>query len=136
MKLLRLMQWIIWSNHISLQRLKQAVEKVENLISKEEKNNTKSFHGILQDDIIFIESNRDYLSIYTLTGRKDLRLTLKEAISLLDKNTFARAHKSFVVNTKKITVINKRSCIVAGHEIPLGKTGKKDIVQRLNVLDR
>ena len=64
-------------------------------------------HIFQEDDVIFIESDRYYVEVNTLTGKSVIRITLKSLASILPKK-FLRINKSIIINTDFISQIDHK----------------------------
>ena len=72
------------------------------------------------DDILYAESNGNYMQ-FVLAGKKILsRLTMSEAEALLPRSLFIRIHRSYLVAKKQITKIDKNNVWVNTIELPVG----------------
>lgn len=72
-------------------------------------------------DLIYVEGLKDYLKFYTVHSEKPI-LTLKSMKSLeeeLSKKQFMRVHRSFMVNLKKITTIERNRIVFGDTYIPV-----------------
>ena len=58
-------------------------------------------------DIVFIQANGDYVSIYTEKGVWLKEMTMKETEKILPLECFVRVHRSFIVNTSCIKAIDR-----------------------------
>lgn len=80
------------------------------------------------DDLIYIEGLKDYVKYYTVHSEKPI-LSLKSMKSLeeeLSAKNFMRVHRSYIINLKKITII-ERSRIVFGEKyIPVSEKYKEN----------
>ena len=87
------------------------------------------------NEICWIESERNYISIYTETDRINLHLSISEIQEQLPKKLFVRVHKSFIVAQKKVDLIEKGQLRVQRQNqtklIPLGESFKKAFVQAI-----
>lgn len=92
----------------------------------------KKVHKIYFDDIIYIESLRDYITIH-LSGKK---LVTKYAISafkeLLPPNNFLQIHRSFIISLKKVKGFTGNTIDLGGIELPIGRNYKKIAFQKLD----
>ncbi|NVK52109.1 MAG: response regulator transcription factor [Flavobacteriaceae bacterium] len=82
-------------------------------------------------DLIYVEGLKDYLKFYTVTSEKPI-LTLKSMKSLeeeLPKNQFMRVHRSFIVNLKKITTIERNRIVFGDKYIPVSEKYKDDFLK-------
>lgn len=89
----------------------------------------KKIHKLLLNELIYIESLKEYLAYYTTTGKIIALGTLKDVYDTLPKETFVRIHKSFVINKDYITSYNT-SAVVINQEINLtvGRMYKEEFV--------
>ncbi|CAM1347345.1 LytR/AlgR family response regulator transcription factor [Tenacibaculum crassostreae] len=82
-------------------------------------------------DLIYVEGLKDYLKFYTVTSEKPI-LTLKSMKSLEDelpKSQFMRVHRSFIVNLKKITTIERNRIVFGDKYIPVSEKYKEDFLK-------
>ena len=79
-------------------------------------------------DLIYIEGLKDYLKFYTVNSEKPI-LTLKSMKSLdeeLSDKGFMRVHRSFMVNLKKITTIERNRIVFGKKYIPVSQKHKEN----------
>ncbi|UOB15962.1 LytR/AlgR family response regulator transcription factor [Abyssalbus ytuae] len=89
-------------------------------------NMNKKYHKILFNDIIYAESIKDYLKIHT----PENSITTKRKIGDFEKGLpafFLRTHKSYIINTKKITAFTATHIELDKIEIPIGQTFKQKV---------
>lgn len=86
-------------------------------------------------DILWIESDRNYATIYTPTQVYTVHLPISKVEEKLPKNQFSRIHKSFIVASRKVDFIRRNQVgLHREHEtklIPLGAQFKKSFIQSL-----
>ena len=90
-------------------------------------NSNKKFIKINFDDIDYVESMKDYVRIFTL---KENTVT-KDTIANFEKKlppTFLRVHRSYIVNTAKITAFTKMDVEIGKKEIPIGASYKNQVL--------
>nr|MBP7498629.1 LytTR family transcriptional regulator DNA-binding domain-containing protein [Chryseobacterium sp.] len=88
-------------------------------------------HRINFDDILYVESIKDYVNIKTENQEYIVLDTLKSLENQLPEN-FIRVHKSFILNLDKIEKIDVKNVFLnSGKEIPIGETYKSDFLLRL-----
>jgi len=76
---------------------------------------------VMFDQLLYLEGGGNYMSFILTDGRKLLsRLTMAEALALLPTDTFARVHRSYIVNKTKIERIERHQLHVAGQTVPVG----------------
>lgn len=76
---------------------------------------------ILFSDILYIESQREYVKIVTVTKEYSTKMSTHEIESLLPINLFKRIHRSFIVSISKIESFTKEYVDVNGISIPIGR---------------
>ena len=92
-----------------------------------------TFHKIYLNQILYIESEANYVSVHLNDKTKILvRTTLNEFCEKLDKNKFIRIHRSYVVNLMNIDRINAAEIVVRGTKIPFSKTYKAELMKIAN----
>ena len=87
-----------------------------------------------QEDIVFIESMRDYVKFVTAGQKYVTYSTLKHLEEKLSKTIFLKVHRSYIVNINKIDDIRGNTIYLQGHQIPIGKGHKDEVLKRLNIL--
>jgi DNA-binding LytR/AlgR family response regulator len=87
-----------------------------------------------KDDILFLESMRDYVKFVTPGKSYVTYSTLKNMEEKLIGQTFLKVHRSYIVNINKIDDIRGNTIYVLGNQIPIGKGHKEDLATRLNIL--
>jgi DNA-binding LytR/AlgR family response regulator len=79
------------------------------------------------DDILFIESLKDYIKIVT----KDKTIITKQAISSIEeslpRSLFMRTHRSFIVGLKKIESYTQEIIQIAKYEIPISRSYRHEV---------
>jgi two-component system, LytTR family, response regulator len=81
-------------------------------------------------DIVYIESQRDYVKIVTIKKTYLSKISTHEIESLLPPKHFKRIHRSFIISMNKIDSYSAESVEVNGVAIPIGR-GYKDILENL-----
>lgn len=72
-------------------------------------------------DILFIKSERNYIDIQTVIKKITVRNTLENIFNELDANIFCKTHRSYIVNTSKITQKKSNSIFINKYELPLSR---------------
>lgn len=83
------------------------------------------------ENILFIESAKDYINV-NLT---DKQVVSKEKLSQFEKllpDYFLRVHRSFIVNTHKITAFTNNDVEIDEFEIPIGGFYKQIVFSKLS----
>ena len=82
------------------------------------------------NEIIYLESQRDYVKIVTTTKQITTRHTLNYFEELLPSTLFLRIHRSFIAAVPKIESISENAIEVGGKELPIGGNYKQEISRR------
>jgi two-component system LytT family response regulator len=85
---------------------------------------------ILFSEIVYVESQREYIRIVTTKNEYVSKISTHEIESLLPGNLFKRIHRSFIISLKKIDSYTAEMVEVNGISIPIGR-GYRDIIDGL-----
>ncbi|WP_431214957.1 LytR/AlgR family response regulator transcription factor [Puia sp. P3] len=87
-----------------------------------------------KDDILFLESMRDYVKFVTQGKSYITYSTLKNMEEKLIGPIFIKVHRSYIVNINKIDDIRGNTIYLLGNQVPIGKGHKDEVAARLNIL--
>ena len=85
---------------------------------------------ILFSEILYIESQREYIKIVTTKKEYISKMSTHEIEALLPANLFKRIHRSFIVSISKIESYTAEAVEINGLSIPIGR-GYKDVIDNL-----
>ncbi len=85
---------------------------------------------ILFSEILYIESQREYIRIVTTQKEFLTKMSTHEIESLLPAHLFKRIHRSFIVSIGKIQSYTAEEVEVNGVSIPIGR-GYRDVIDGL-----
>ena len=85
---------------------------------------------ILFSEIVYIESQLEYIKIITTKKEYISKMSTHEIEGLLPANLFKRIHRSFIVSISKIESYTAEIVEVNGVSIPIGR-GYRDIIENL-----
>ncbi|MEO7307939.1 MAG: LytTR family DNA-binding domain-containing protein [Ferruginibacter sp.] len=85
---------------------------------------------ILFSDIVYIESQREYIRIVTTKKEWLSKMSTHEIEALLPAHLFKRIHRSFIISVNKIESYTAEMVEVNGLSIPIGR-GYRDIIENL-----
>ena len=94
-------------------------------------NTDKKNIKVYSDEIMFIESLKDYVRIHTADKQIVTKFQIGELEKYLADDKFIRIHKSFIVNADKVTAFNAIQIEVGTNTLPLGRTYKELVEKRL-----
>lgn len=78
-------------------------------------------------EILFIKSEKNYLEIVSKMKRIITRMPLDGFIEELNSSNIIRVHRSYAVNTSKISEIKAQYVIIQDNEIPISRGYKKKV---------
>lgn len=73
------------------------------------------------DDILYAQSDDNYIHIYTSTKKHTVRNTLEWFKENIPEELFHRTHRSYIVNSTKITKSTSKSVFIGEIEIPVSR---------------
>lgn len=124
-------------------REKQPTNKTDNSISENESpskqehiffNVNKTHRKIVLNDILYIESLKDYTKIHSKDDSLVVKGNIGSTLKLLPEISFVRIHRSFAVAVQKVESYNQSKIEIAGKQLPIGLSFKSELLQRLTEL--
>ena len=128
---------------IRFERFFKAINKLkakkENSVEEDEHdsiflNVDKTHHKIILNDIFYVESDRNYITLISKSKTLSFIDTLKNWADKLDNQQFIQVHKSFIINVNKIDKITGNTLFIADKKIPIGRTYKLELLKTLNIV--
>ncbi|WP_417444425.1 LytR/AlgR family response regulator transcription factor [Joostella sp.] len=114
---------------ISFERFLKAVNKLQEqntthpLANDENKTITvKSGYDLYKlkvDDILYIESDSEYVNFYTADKKIMSLQSLKSLEKILNPSVFIRVHRSYLINKNKVTGLKGRFLVISEANIPI-----------------
>ncbi len=93
---------------------------------------------VIMNTILFIHTDsKNYCSLITTDNKKlTVRYSIQGIYKLLDKSVFVQTHRSYIINWKKIDTLYESDQMleIQKHRIPIGRTYKKHIYMKLNII--
>ncbi|MCH6236185.1 LytR/AlgR family response regulator transcription factor [Cognataquiflexum rubidum] len=84
---------------------------------------------VLLDEIIYIESDRDYVKVFTENGFIITRQTIASIEALLSENQFVRIHRSFIISISKLKSFTSETVEIGNKELPIGKLYRNNFLK-------
>lgn len=97
-------------------------------------NVDKTYHKIVLDDIVYVASDRNYITLVTKSQKLSFIDSLKNWAEKLPKDTFIQVHKSFIINSKLVDKISGNEVFINQNRIPIGRTYKQQLLKQLKIL--
>ncbi len=128
----------------SFDRFLKAVNKARSRIERidynqETKSETlflnvdKTLHKIVVNDILYIESDRNYITVVTKNKKLSYIDSLKNWNEKLLQPEFIQIHKSYIINSKQVDKISGNEVYISGQRLPVGRTYKQDLLRLLKI---
>ena len=108
------------------QKPDESQEKKDYLFLNVQKKKVK----ILFSEIVYIESQREYIKIITTRKEYISKMSTHEMEDLLPAHLFKRIHRSFIISINKIDSYTAEMVEVNGVSVPIGR-GYRDIIENL-----
>jgi DNA-binding LytR/AlgR family response regulator len=90
------------------------------------------------EDILWVEALENYVIFNTFSDKYTIHFTMKAIEQKLPSNRFTRVHRSYIVNTSSIKVIEDNSVVIKTHDgaksIPIGKSYKDKLMGDINLI--
>ena len=123
---------------ISYERFYKAALKVQALPSKPTnefmfiKGDAKNkFIKVNYNEILYVEGLKNYVSIFTASQRIITYQALRDLETLLPRPPFYRVHKSYIVSTENIKMIEGNSIYISDQCLPIGETYRDDFFKMI-----
>lgn len=135
---------------ISFERFVKAVNKVINIPAETIVNNKlaelsnetaspfiyfradRKILKVLLDDILYIESLKDYIKVVTKTRTIITRQSISSLQASLPKNLFIRIHRSFIVAFKNIDSYKPETIEISKYELPVSRLYRHEVESMLH----
>jgi DNA-binding LytR/AlgR family response regulator len=89
-------------------------------------------------DILWVEALENYVIVNTFDEKYTIHFTMKAIEQKLPTTNFTRVHRSFIVNTSSINVIEDNAIIIKTRDgsksIPIGKSYKDKLMDDINLI--
>ncbi|MEE9361810.1 MAG: LytTR family DNA-binding domain-containing protein [Cellulophaga sp.] len=105
----------------------------------ENKNDTiflnidKTLHKLKIDEILYIESDKNYVTVVTQNSKLVYLDSLKNWLLKLPETDFVQVHKSYIINCSTIEKIAGNTLFIQQTKIPIGRTYKLAFLKKLNL---
>lgn len=86
------------------------------------------YERIYFDEILYIEAMQNYVTIYTTSRKYITLLYLRNVEDNLDKQSFIRVHKSYLVSISKIEAIENNEIIIGAFRIPISRNYRDHVI--------
>jgi len=95
------------------------------------RNGTRS-ERVAIADILFVEAMLNYVHIVTASRKLTVYASLTAMESSLPQGQFIKIHKSYLAALRHIDAADGNQLLIGGHSLPISRSRKKMVGQRLN----
>lgn len=92
------------------------------------------FNKFSIDDLLFAESDNNYIKLVTTNKKIALRISLQYLADKFNHPALVRVHRGFIVNIKNIDSFNEEEIVIGSHQIPIGRNYKDDFLKSFKYL--
>jgi len=133
---------------ITYTRFFKAIDKATTRFEKEKINQVgkdelfikknSSLVRLKYDEILWVEALENYVVFNTFNDKYTIHFTMKAIEKKLPAHKFTRVHRSYIVNTSSILIIEDNSVIIKTQDgnkpIPIGKSYKDNLMNDINLI--
>jgi two-component system, LytTR family, response regulator LytT len=91
------------------------------------------FSKVKFSDILYLESEHIYVKVHTATRTFLVRTSLQDYFQYFDPKYFIRIHRSYIINVDHIQTVNSEYVVINNVTIPVGKSFKDQLLDKLNI---
>jgi DNA-binding LytR/AlgR family response regulator len=96
--------------------------------------NNQDMLAVEVKDILYVQADDNYATLYTAKGKHIVSHTLKSVEEKLIPHGFVRVHRSHLINFQFITAISEGYVYLDSHKIPLGNSYREELIKKLSFL--
>ncbi len=96
-------------------------------------NVDKTLHKIEIGTILYIESDKNYVTVATQNGKFSYLDSLKNWLAKLPDTKFAQIHKSYIVNYSKIDKMQGNIVHINNEKVPVGRVYKTALKKKMKL---
>ncbi len=94
-------------------------------------NVNRTHHKIILNDILYIESLKDYVRIHTKKDRLVVKGNIGSFMKQIPESHFIRIHRSFAIALAYIESYNQQEVEIVGQKLPIGSSYREALMKRL-----
>ncbi len=89
-------------------------------------------HQLDMKNLLYMKKDGHYIEFHTTLGQILSRMNMRELLNSLPPDRCARIHKSYVVVLDKLEIIERHEVLIAGEEIPIGRSYREDFLKQIS----
>ena len=94
-------------------------------------NVNRTHHKLLLEDILYLESLKDYVRIHTTKNHLVVKGNLGTILSQLPSHQFVRVHRSFAISLLHINSYSQSEVDIEGQKLPIGASYRDAFLERM-----
>ena len=87
----------------------------------------RKMHKVAMEDIIFIESLKDYIKVVTRTRTIITKQSISSIEERLPKTSFIRIHRSFIISLNKVQSYTPELIAIGNEELPVSRMYRHEV---------
>lgn len=91
------------------------------------------YHKVKFSEITYLQSDHVYLEIHTADQKFLVRSSLGSYLEKLPVDTFIQIQRGCAININYLDTLNHSYAIVAGNQLPVGKTFREELMKLINI---
>jgi DNA-binding LytR/AlgR family response regulator len=84
---------------------------------------------VLLADILYIESDKDYVKVFTENGFVITRQTIASIEAMLSESQFIRIHRSYIVSLSRLKSFTAETVEIGNKQLPVGKLYRNNFLK-------
>jgi DNA-binding LytR/AlgR family response regulator len=84
---------------------------------------------VLLDEVLYVESDKDYVKIFTEKGFVITRQTITSIEAMLPESHFLRIHRSYIISLNKLKSFTAETVEIGNKELPVGKIYRSNFLK-------
>jgi len=92
----------------------------------------RKIYRIPLQDIIYVESMKDYLRIFTTHTKYITKRTLRDFLEELPGDQFMQIHRSYIASLQHITAFDNTMVEIGKRQLPIGRSYNREVMSVLN----
>ena len=115
-------------------------QELEKNVNSEEVNVEKDYlfvkdsHRYIKvhfNELLWLKATGNYIELHCENKKHLIRSSFKELVNVLPENLFFQIHKSYIVQSTNVDEINGQILKIGGEELPIGRSYKKKVLEKL-----
>lgn len=90
--------------------------------------------NVLLKDILYVESQRDYLLVHTAEEKQMTKMTMAAFEREVNGHGFIRIHRSFLIRTRSVTSFTASQVVIGEQTLPIGRSYRETATDALTVM--